>query len=343
MRLSLLTPIVLALAGTSVPPPTTPPVRVPRFPLAGLFVAEPDPVVPNGATGAWDDVFLDPGAVVVDTAGVVHMFYNGFNTFPGPVGMGYARSTDHGTTFTKLTPAPVFDSARAANDHGVLASAALIQDDGTWAMWYYTWEATVWPVAPSRIWRATAPAPEGPWTPDATPALEPGADDSFDAGAVRTPSVLRDADGYRMWFTAVDRRGVSTVGYATSTDGLTWVKHPSPVLTPTGGTAFDGKSVLQPRVTAGPDGFVMTYAGAVNFTTTSYRQSHGLAVSQDGITWRRGDGAVVKASDFPGGGQLWYSALVWTGEDYLLLPEVGHGGTTEVFAARHHGPLSIGG
>lgn len=164
MRPSPLTPIVLALAGTSVPPPTTPPVRVPRFPLAGLFVAEPDPVVPNGATGAWDDVFWTL-ALVVDTAGVVHMFYNGFNTSRARLAWGTHAPPITARPSPSFHPgAGKFDPARAANDHGVLASAALIQDDGTWAMWYYTWESTVWPVAPSRIWRATAPAPEGPDT-----------------------------------------------------------------------------------------------------------------------------------------------------------------------------------
>lgn len=332
-------------ATVAVPDTTASVPSLPTAPFlaADLFEPQVGIAVPNGENGSWDDVYTDPGAVVVDSAGVIHMLHNGFNSFPGAVGVAYSRSTDGGVTFERLADQPVFDSALAGTEHIVLASSVLIDDDGSWSLFYFTWEAGVWPVAPSRIWRATAPGPQGPWTPDEAPALEPGAAGSWDDLAVRSPSVVRDEAGFHMWFTGVSVGNVGAIGYATSADGITWEKRAEPVLGAGRSGEWDAGNVHQPRVTSGPDGYVMTYAGAPQLDNpNSFTQQHGLAVSADGIDWVRSAEPLLTASQFRRR-NLWFSAIVWTGEAYLVFPEAGSNGSTDVFVARHQGPLSIGG
>lgn len=339
-------PQVTGPPATVAPPGTTtdvPSLPTEPFLAAGLFEAQVGIAVPNGAAGSWDDVYTDPGAVVVDDDGVIHMLHNGFNSFPGEVGVAYSRSTDGGATFERLTDQPVFDSAIAGTEHIVLASSALIDDDGSWSLFYFTWEAGVWPVAPSRIWRATAPGPQGPWAPDDAPALEPGPSGSWDDLAVRSPSVVRDGAGLHMWFTGVSVGNVGAIGYATSADGITWEKRAGPVLVAGPSGEWDAGNVHQPRVTSGPDGYVMTYAAAPQLDNpNSFTQEHGLAVSADGIDWVRSAEPLLTANEF-GRRNLWFSAIVWTGEAYIVFPEAGRNGSTDVFVARHQGPLSIGG
>ncbi len=318
-------------APTAVLPPDL-------LPAADLFEPLGPTVIPHGPDGAWNARFTDPGAVVVHD-GAVYVFQNGFPTWPGPVGVGLWRSDDDGATFAEVSADPVFEG----NDLpyagvAVLASSVHVEPDGTWVMYFSTWEAITWPTAPSRIGRATAPAPEGPWTADARPVLEPEDVGAWASGAVRAPSVVLGPDGeYHMWFSGV-ADGTAAIGHATSSDGVEWAPDPEPVLLPST-EGWDSPHVPQPRVVLSPDGFVMAYTAANSVSNgTGMRQAHGLAVSADGVTWTRSDGPVVEAAE-AGGRIIWFIALAWTGDRYLYFAEVGTGGTTDVHVAVHQGSV----
>ncbi|HAP74942.1 MAG TPA: hypothetical protein DCR14_02565 [Acidimicrobiaceae bacterium] len=305
---------------------------------ATLFDPVGPTVIPHGADGAWNARFTDPGAVVVHE-GVVYVFQNAFPDWPGPVGVGLWRSTDGGTTFTEVSPTPVFDGSDLPYAGvAALASSVLVLDDGTWVMYFSTWEAMTWPAAPSRIGRATAPSPEGPWTADVAPVLQPGDAGDWSSDAVRTPSVVVTDDGtYRMWFAGVGPTG-SAIGHATSVDGVTWTADQSPVMeaSPDG---WDTGHLHQPRVVLTPDGYVMAYTAVSSVTSgAGITQAHGLAVSADGINWETSNGPVVDA-DEAGGRIIWFTALAWVNDRYLYFTEVGAGGMTDVHLAVHQGSV----
>ena len=105
-----------------------------------LFTLYSDqPVMPHGdKTTDWDYTYTDPGAVIYHD-GKFHMFRNGFNGWPASVQIGYATSED-GLKWTEVSPDPVMMTkdvpyAKVA----ALASDVVVQDDGTWVMYFYTW------------------------------------------------------------------------------------------------------------------------------------------------------------------------------------------------------------
>ena len=339
-----------ALTTPSTTPVTAAVLDGPLLPAAGLFerISNP-PAIPHGSAQAWNDVFTDPGAALVHE-GSVYVFQNGFPRWPGPVGVGLWRSDDIGTTWIEVSAEPVFDGSDL--DYvgvAALASSALVLDDGTWVLYFYTWDDPTWPDAGSSIGRATAPSPSGPWTADPEPVLRPGPPGAWDSRAVRVPSVVVDGEGlFHMWFTGVGN-DVAAIGYATSTDGITWNKHDDPTTSDlahavsdpvfvASTVGWDVNNVHQPRVVVSPDGFVMAYT-AVNTTTASnVEQAHGLAVSSNGIDWERSDGPVVSAGDV-GARKIWFTGLVWTANTYVMLLEVGAGGETNIYTAVHRGSV----
>ncbi|MCI0397088.1 MAG: hypothetical protein L0332_14195 [Chloroflexi bacterium] len=118
------------------------------------------------------------------------------------------------------------------------------------------------------IWRATAPAPEGPWTAAPEPVLEPGRPGAWDSQLVEHPNVLKTEGGYLMFYNGSSAavRGSSFVGLATSADGIQWTKYDDPATTearyagsdpvfgPGPAGDWDSRTVWQPRVVQTTDG-----------------------------------------------------------------------------------------
>ncbi len=284
--------------------------------------------VPHGETGEWDGTYTDPGTVIVHD-GKFHMFRNGFKAWPASVEIGYLRSDD-GVTWTEVTPDPVFLTADAPFDvEATLASSALVEDDGTWVLYFYLWPHQFGSTDPASIARATAPAPEGPWTMDAEISLGPGSAAEWDSGGLSAPSVVKTDDGYRMFYTGsmlVDTTIVSGIGMATSPDGITWTKYDDPATTeapyaesdpvflPSAETgAWDSPNVHQPRVRLTPDGLVMLYR---SFAGNGRNMAFGLATSQDGIMWERVGTEPVFSSDETKLRGIWYSELEYRDGTY---------------------------
>jgi hypothetical protein len=141
-----------------------------------LFTLYSDqPVMPHGDKPTdWDYTYTDPGAVIYHD-GKFHMFRNGFNGWPASVQIGYATSED-GLKWTEVSPDPVMMTkdvpyAKVA----ALASDVVVQDDGTWVMYFYTWNTFSGKNADGAIGRATAKNPAGPWTPMPRLYLTPAA------------------------------------------------------------------------------------------------------------------------------------------------------------------------
>lgn len=343
---------------TTTEPPTTTTTFAPRFSVADLFAfGSRDPVITNGPNLEWDWQYTDPGGAVYHD-GSIHVFQNGFVGWPAPVGVGYWRSDDLGQTWTEVSEDPVFDGTdldyvgRAA-----LASSVLVEDDGTWVLYFYTWDSAGWPAGQSKIGRATAPTPTGPWTADPQPVLFPGPEGSWDDFAVLSPSVIKTEGGYEMYF-AGRTRDTAMIGRATSADGISWTKHDDPatsddlfadsdpVLTPGDpreGNVWDQRNVMQPRVVLSDDGYVMLYTVANTVTDpVLITQKYGLAVSDDGLNWRRSNSEVINPSTIDTAA-FWYTELLLAEDTYFLFVEATRGAETEVYLATHQGPIEAGG
>ena len=119
----------------------------------------------NRDADLWDGQYTDPGAVLYHD-GQFHMFRNGFVGWPARVRIGYLVSDD-GITWIEPQEEPTLDTLDVPYaEVTALASSAYVEDDGTWVLYFYTWNTTSGS-GQGAIGRATADNPLGPWTIDA--------------------------------------------------------------------------------------------------------------------------------------------------------------------------------
>ena len=335
-------------ATASPVPPTDTPAPTPTETAVPGFFTHVGEIVPHGAGSDWDSRYTDPGAVVYAN-GAFHILRNGFKGWPASVQIGYVTSTD-GLTWTEPSADPVLhtDDVPYAGV-AALASSVLVEPDGTWVLYFYTWE-TSGSNPPSRIGRATAPEPSGPWTVDPEPVLVPGRAGAWDSQQVLAPDVFHAADGsYVMYFSGVSGSGRQAIGRATSPDGVVWTKYDDPATTDAPGAEsdpvftrsangeWDAGWVHQPRVFQIEDGtWVMVYRGVAGGNPSD--MALGYATSADGLTWvRAAANPILKATDVPSAQYFWFTNALYHDGTLYLFWEVDRSQKTSIFLATHTG------
>lgn len=186
------------------------------------------PVLARGDVNSWDGangIVFAPH--VVEYESTYYMFYSGAdNPMARPAAIGLATSPD-GVTWTKFEGNPILEPDGTGYDSMCVSVAVpYVTDDGEWVLYYAANSQPCY--GPGRfIGRATAPAPEGPWTTDEEPLLEAGGTDSWDNGFIMPHSVVETDDGFVMYYSGGEEYLVPLprlVGMATSPDGVTWAK-----------------------------------------------------------------------------------------------------------------------
>jgi predicted GH43/DUF377 family glycosyl hydrolase len=111
------------------------------------------------------------------------------------------------------------------------------------------------------------------------PVLSPGPPGSWDETMAVANTVLRHEGIYKMWY-----EGDVSFGYATSDDGITWIKSPSnPVMEPGTPDSWDGGNLDNASVVIVGEMYHMFYS-AVDATNDN---RIGHATSPDGINWTK--------------------------------------------------------
>ncbi len=107
---------------------------------------------------------------------------------------------------------------------------------------------------------ATIQSPFSPWKRlSETPVLAPRGD-GFESAGTFNPAVIRNGSEFVMLYRAQDREGVSRLGYATSRDGIHFMRDAQPVFSPE--TAYErGGGVEDPRLVKIAGAFFLTYTG----------------------------------------------------------------------------------
>lgn len=178
-----------------------------------------NPVLTKGSTGAWDAAGVWAPWVYYDGT-TWHMWYTGMDA-SGVQRIGYATATGPYGIWTKHANNPVL-APGAAWEGSIAAEPCVLKDGATWRMLYHGNEPAS---SNARIGYATASAPEGPWTKEASPVLEPAALPSEWMGAsVFSPRTFeKHGSTYYLYFSAKNTgAGMSQIGAATSSDCLTW-------------------------------------------------------------------------------------------------------------------------
>jgi predicted GH43/DUF377 family glycosyl hydrolase len=147
-------------------------------------------------------------------------------------------------------------------------------------MWY-----TGWSYSDPRKKIGLATSTDGiNWIKDTlnNPVLTPGPQ-TWDAGDVSYCHVLPTTTGYEMWYTG-ESPEIAQIGYATSTNGITWTKRTEPVLSPGQTGEWDDGYISVDCVLKIGNIYYMFYVG---FQSGLWRI--GLAASTNGIDWQKYD------------------------------------------------------
>ena len=161
-------------------------------------------------------------------------------------------------------------------DAGYLESPCVLNNGSTYEMWYAGNTGGVW-----KIGHATSP--DGlVWTKYAgNPVLSLGTTGAWDAVDVGGPCIIYDGTTYKMWYNGTNASDVTSIGYATSVDGINWTKYANnPIIVSSqvweGNLIIGGPSVIFDGTT-----YKMWYHA--NLETTAI----GYATSTDGIAWTK--------------------------------------------------------
>jgi hypothetical protein len=282
--ISLLITLITAQDSSRIRQPTPPverPLRVVFAKVKGKGTG--GAVFDVGAPGAFDNWVTCP-SVYFDGGNLYRMWYSSmYHSKDGPRGIGFATSVDGLSWKRENGGAPVFTvGPKGAFDSAQILSPVVRFNGRVYLMWYTGIDGSQNSTGLELERIGLATSKDGIHWKRANggkPVLELGPPGSHDDVQVAYPSVIRDGDYYRMWYSAYAVKSNHTIVVACSRNGIHWKRENR------------GKPVtgLSPSIAYGPTvirwgrKFLMLYTGG--FSTP---RPWGIfaAISDDGINWR---------------------------------------------------------
>jgi predicted GH43/DUF377 family glycosyl hydrolase len=203
------------------------------------------PHIAPGEPGLFDDSGVSMGCLArVD--GELRMYYLGWNlgvTVPWRNSIGLAISRDGGKTFVKHSRAPLLD--RNEQDPFSISYPWVMQESpADWKMWYGSnlrWGREQTDMA--HLLKYADSSDGLSWRREGRIAIPFKSPDEY---AMSKPCVIRDADRYRMWYSY--RGKAYRIGYAESSDGITWERMDNEVGITASESGWDSETVEYPDV-----------------------------------------------------------------------------------------------
>jgi len=267
-----------------------------------------NPLLDVGEPGAWDDHGVGFMRVIHD--GEQYLAYYAGRREPPEDGdsewrIGLATSLD-GAHWTRHPDNPVLDVGEPGSwDDLSVAFPAVHHDGDTYHLWYNARGETL-----ALGYAASSDGIHWERHPD-NPVLTGGDEGAWDHGAIGHPAIAV-ADGiFHLYYMAP--RPDPRLGLATSTDGVTWTKHPdNPVFTGLEGS-WDAGGIKGTGVTAYEDRFELFYSAREEGAEEPARYQVGHAWSHDGVQFQRTlDGPLLS----PGPEGAW--------DDHAIMTPDGH-------------------
>jgi len=239
---------------------------------------------------------VDP--TVIEKDGNYYMWYTGrgYSKFQ----VGFAVSDD-GETWFEYGKNPVLKIGNQGDfDDDHLRRPYVIYDEGKFKMWYSGYGYKVASNLHYSIGYAESIDGKN-WTKYKNNPVIDVSEDSWDDIDVMLGSVVKKDNKYHLWYDGLSSEypenedsnhsnNIADGGYATSSDGINWTKHTSPVFT-NSKEGFESITIDVRGVNWNNNGgfFEMLYSGKELGSNGYYNRSIGRATSEDGINWVKDD------------------------------------------------------
>jgi predicted GH43/DUF377 family glycosyl hydrolase len=213
---------------------------------------------------------------IIKDGSTYKMWYN----FGGEI--HYATSTN-GINWSYTSFSPVLTGTASSWDSQGVYWPWVIKDGSTYKMWYAGTNSST-----SNLKIGYATSSDGiTWTKsDSNPIINPGSSGQWDSRSVMRPMVIKDGSAYKMWYNGTQGENTGyEIGYATSSDGISWTKYDSnPVMRRGSGSAWDYSNIWGMSIVKRGDGqYEMYYSG--NAATGGTGHQIGYAYSATGLVW----------------------------------------------------------
>lgn len=192
-------------------------------PLRVLRVSD-DPVLDIGSPGAFDEHGVTPTSLVSEGE-VVRLYYMGWqrgNGFPYRSFTGVAESGDGGLHFIRRKEEPVLAPSISKGESMLRSAACVLPEENRWRLWYVAgdaWIEVAGKPVPTYGIRHLESSDGIEWGSRGTVCLDPVGPDEFGFGR---PFVVREPEGFHMWYSVRSVSRGYRLGYAESSDGLSW-------------------------------------------------------------------------------------------------------------------------
>lgn len=182
------------------------------------------PILDIGRDGAFDDNGVVPISILTDNNKVL-LYYVGFQKgvkTPYYMFGGVAISDDGGITFKRYSESPILD--RTGDEIYARCGINVIKDNNTYKMWYIGsnkegWTESGGKLRPLYIMKYTESDDGIHWNQDPVICMEYANEDEHGFGR---PFVWKDNGQYRMLYSIRTYSRGYYIGYAESSDGISW-------------------------------------------------------------------------------------------------------------------------
>ncbi len=217
-------------------------------------------------------------------------------------------------TFLDYMNNPVFVTSQNPSYPLEVSEPKILYENGVYKMWYLC----TYNSGHGNIWYAESSDGIN-WTNKTSyPVLDVGAAGSWDSYSLGGGAVIKDGNTYKMYYNGLSQLyGQTSVGLATSTDGIHWLKYSSPVFTSDSSLHYyiGAESVIKENGT-----YYMYYASSPRYNYNAF--SINVATSSDGITWRSNDGNPILTASYPWEGVgITYPSVIYDADKFMMIYE----------------------
>ena len=219
----------------------------------------PSPILLPGELGAFDDNGVTASCVVKDD-GIWLLYYIGWkprSTTRFGLMTGLAISEDEGKTFKRYSRAPILNLTDK-EPFSILTAPYVLKVNGNWMMWYVSCTSWVEPDLPKYNIKLATSKNGRTWEQEGIICLDYMDENEV---ALARPCVYFNEDIFYMWFSYKTLSDGYNIGFAHSTDGISWQRNDELVGITRSKSGWDSEMIEYPYVVPFKNDLFMFYNG----------------------------------------------------------------------------------